>query len=196
MAPTDILFLRHAESTWNAARRSQGWADAPLSEAGRAACLEVARALRPLAVTALVSSDLTRARTTAELLGAELGAPVAHDARLREREMGWWTGLTSAAIEHEWAETLAAWRAGRLDRPPGGEYNPFVVTRVTAAIAAIAAGDHPGRSAGPVLVVSHGGVLSLLERRAGVERSSGANLAGRWLRVDGDRVEVGVEWSG
>ena len=70
-----ILFLiRHAESTWNAARRWQGWGDPPLSERGLEQAEALARALAGEAIDALFTSDLQRAAQTAAPLARALGA--------------------------------------------------------------------------------------------------------------------------
>src|SRR5260370_19441283 len=108
-----LLLVRHGESTWNAEGRWQGHADPPLSAVGvaqaRAAASGVSR------VAAVWSSDLVRARQTAELC-APAGVVVAEDPRLRERDVGSWTGLTRAATDDRCPRWLAAGR-----RPDGWE---------------------------------------------------------------------------
>ena len=84
-----LLLVRHGESTWNAEHRLQGQADPPLSELGR----EQAEALLPFLdgiPDRRLSSDLTRAVQTAELLGLA-GAPT--DPRWREIDIGEWAGF-------------------------------------------------------------------------------------------------------
>ena len=68
-----LLLVRHGESTWNAARRWQGWADPPLSDLGRRQAVEAAARLADLDLgDRVVASDLRRAIETAELLAAEV----------------------------------------------------------------------------------------------------------------------------
>lgn len=178
-----LLLLRHAQSTWNAERRWQGWADAPLSELGREQSRAMAAWLEGLGVpfTAVVSSDMERSLETARTVAALLGlGEVAVEPGLRERDVGDWSGRTADEIEDLWPGAIGAWRAGRLDRPPGGEHEPSFVRRVMTAVERLAAGD-----AGPLLVVTHGGVIRAVERHLGGDPRSTPNLSGRWLSTGG-----------
>lgn len=173
---TRVLLLRHGQSTWNAEGRWQGWADPPLSAAGEEQARQAAVALRGAGFDRIVSSDLVRAVRTAEVMAAELGvAAVERHPGLRERDVGEWSGCTTAEIEARWPGQLQAWRDGHLEQPPGGESRPALSERVMAAVAALAAGD------GVLLAVTHGGVIRLVERRLGIEASAPGNLCGRWI---------------
>lgn len=172
----------------------QGWADPPLSDSG----LGHARALgRDLAqggagepVVAALSSGLRRAAETAAAVAEACGCPPPGvDARLREREVGWLSGLTDAEARARWPDEVAGWREGRRDRPPGGESAESVLTRARAALeAAVPA----ARAVDGVLVaVSHGGLISALERVAGMGQGGFRNLSGRWVLVDDDGWRIG-----
>ena len=99
---TTLLLVRHGETDWNAARRIQGSTDIPLNDTGRAQARATATGLaermaeqyggvRPI----VVSSDLSRAHETAQIIAAELGTDVAHAyPQLRERSYGVAEGLT------------------------------------------------------------------------------------------------------
>jgi len=181
-----ILLLRHAQSEWNAEGRWQGWADAPLSEDGRLHALEAAGWIATLGIEAVACSDLRRASETAAVLARAAGAagPVV-DARLREREIGWWSGLRTDEIVERWPGQLEAWREGRLARPPGGETDESVLVRARAALRRLA-----GEAASWV-AVTHGGLIGALERATGVGRGPGTNLSGRWIHVAGDDLRPG-----
>ncbi|MDP9295247.1 MAG: histidine phosphatase family protein, partial [Actinomycetota bacterium] len=98
-----VLLLRHAQSVWNAERRWQGWADAPLSEEGERQAELVGGRLQEEGLTSAASSDLRRARRTAELISRSLGlGPVGVDRGLRERDVGEWSGLTAAEVDERW----------------------------------------------------------------------------------------------
>jgi len=178
---THVLALRHAESTWNEVDRWQGWGDPPLTTAGRIQATRVCPLL-PAEVGAVVSSDLRRASETAEILARALGVPLVVDEGLREIDIGRWTGLTSQEIEERWPGSLARWRAGLLDRPPGGESRIEALTRFMAALRRI-----PEVLNGPEdgLVCTHGGVLGLLSRHLNVTDDGPPihNCEGRWLGV-------------
>ena len=180
-----LLLVRHGQSTWNSAGRWQGWADAPLTTLGEEQARAGARGLAGLGIARVASSDLARARRTAELMAADLDlSDVIVDARLRERDVGDWTGLQTNDIHERWPGQLEAWREGRLERPPNGESDVDMLARVQAALAALAGRD------GMTLVVTHGGVIHLVVHSFGGEAVGVANLAGRWLEeglVLGDR---------
>lgn len=175
MSRTHLLLVRHGESTWNVAGRWQGQADPPLSELGERQAAAAAAGLDdpPAAVW---SSDLDRARRTAELLAEPHGlAPPRTDARLRERDVGEWSGLTRTEIEVRWPGWLAARHS-----PDGFETDELLVARGLAAIRDIAS-NAPGAT---VYVVTHGGMIRVLERHHGVEPEPVPNLGGRWIATD------------
>ena len=185
---TRILLVRHGESEWNAAGRWQGWADAPLSELGQQQAVEAAQGVG--AVDAVFSSDLSRAAETARIISELIGVgPVLTLEGLRERDVGEWSGLTRKEIGERWPETLEAWGRGEMPPPPGGESNEAIITRVLDALRSIAR-DWPHAE---VLVVSHGGVIRLLEAHHDVDAGpSPANLGGVIVDIDeGGQVKVG-----
>ena len=172
-AAARLLIVRHAQSEWNAAGRWQGQADPSLSELGRAQARAAAAAPVLGDTAAVVSSDLARARATAEIIAAAVGAgPVVADAGLRERRVGPWQGLTAQEIERRYPGDLAAGR-----RPAGWEGDDSLLARVLDALRRAAGLAGPGL----VVIVSHAGVLYALERYFGHEFEHIGNLGGRCL---------------
>jgi glucosyl-3-phosphoglycerate phosphatase len=145
-----LILLRHGESAWNAEGRMQGTADPPLSEAGSADARALAALVDGLRPDAVVSSDLLRARQTAEALG--LGDAL-RDPRWREAGLGRWTGRLAAEVVAEEGTAHAAWLEGS-GAPPGGEAFPDTCARVEAAIGELAASGVER-----ALVVTHGGPI-------------------------------------
>ena len=182
-----VLCVRHGLSTWNLARRWQGRADPPLSDEGRRRAAELGDALATTfgaRSVALWSSDLQRARATAEIIAGRLHTgPVAIDGRLRETDVGPWQGLTSVEIEAGWPGLLAEGR-----RPEGFEPEAEILGRVLPALDDIARQTPVG--AVPV-VVSHAGVLRAVRRHAGAVDEHLANLGGLWFAVDPDAGSIG-----
>src|SRR5450631_1737717 len=180
-----LLIVRHGESEWNREGRWQGWEDIALTAAGenqaRARGKELAAAR--LDFVGVHTSDLIRAARTAALLAEALGIPGAHrEPALRERFGGEWHGRDRDEIIAGWPEERAAWRRGELAAPPGGETDAQVLERVDRALVRIDETNPPG----PVLVVTHHGVLRLLANRAGVPVTELIpNLGGRWFDYDG-----------
>ena len=175
-----ILLVRHGQSEWNASGRWQGQADPPLSELGEEQAVAAARALGM--VDAIYASDLVRAHHTAELVAAQLGADVVVAPNLRERSAGEWEGRTRAEIEAGWPGFLESGR-----RPAGYEPDDSVLERVLTALEAIAAAHD-----GDVLVITHGGVVRVVERHLGGDAEGLIpNLGGLWLEHHGDGLRVG-----
>ena len=103
-APRRVIVLRHGETDHNAARIWQGHLDTPLSERGIEQADAVGPAIAALSPDRIVSSDLTRARLTAESVGRACGIPVALDPRFREIDVGAWQGLTASEVADRWPE--------------------------------------------------------------------------------------------
>jgi uncharacterized phosphatase len=171
----DVLALRHAPTSWNDERRRQGWSDQPLTEAARRAARAWADHA-PTSFSRVVSSDLQRARETAQIIATALALDdVESIGGLREQHQGAWTGLTKEEIKLRWPER----HRERPRRPVDGESAETVLRRVLAALAQLATA-HQGRR---VLLVTHSGVIQTLERAAGVDAPPVPYLEGRWFRV-------------
>jgi probable phosphoglycerate mutase len=128
-----LVLLRHARTAWNAERRFQGQADPPLDDVGRAQAYVVADLIAALAPDVLVSSDASRAIQTAEAIAHRLGIDVLADARLRERSLGHWEGLTRDEVAARYPDEFADWVAGRDVSGRGGESREEVARRAFAA---------------------------------------------------------------
>ena len=160
---TRLILIRHGETAWNRATRIQGHTDIPLSPLGLAQAERVAEALADERLAAIYSSDLSRARQTAEALARAQGLPVRLDASLRERAFGRFEGLSWDQIVQASPEESARWRRREPDFAVGGgeSLNTFSARCLDAARRAAAA--HPGDS---IALVAHGGVLDCLYRAA------------------------------
>ncbi len=153
---THLYLIRHGRTAWNHTDRLQGWADEPLDAIGQAQAGALAAALSEVAFEALYSSPLRRARETAEVIARPHGLPLRLDDRLRERNVGEWTGLTLDEARARAPELFSGdWRQPGA---PGGEPQSALAARVAAALDDIVAA-HPQ---GTVALVSHGGALSAL----------------------------------
>ena len=116
-----IFLARHGETAWNLEGRWQGHTDIPLSARGRSRRGRWRRACATLGIGHIRSSDLTRARETAEIVARELGiAEVMVDPRLRERSFGVFEGLTGAECAARFPDEWTRYQADRRCVPPGG----------------------------------------------------------------------------
>ncbi len=162
-AVTHILAIRHGETDWNTQQRLQGHTDIPLNAKGEEQARRLALALHDETLHAVYSSDLSRAKATAEALGRQRGLAVQHHAALRERGFGSFEGLTYTEVEERWPEEATRWRKRDLSfAPPGGESLPAFHERCVEALLKLAR-VHSGQT---IAVVAHGGVLDTWYRAA------------------------------
>jgi probable phosphoglycerate mutase len=163
--PRLLYLVRHGETDWNAEGRWQGHTDQPLNARGREQARALAERLRDAGLSAVVSSDLLRARETAMIVAETLGLALDYvDPDLRERTIGVFEGLTRADCERLHPEAWAAWVAHKHP-PPGAEGHQPLAERVTVAIGRAAA--RMLRPPGPLLLVTHGGAMRAALARAG-----------------------------
>lgn len=156
---TDIVFVRHGETSWNSSSRIQGHLDSGLTRMGIAQGRAVARTLSTETFDAIYSSDLGRAMQTAELIGESLGLKVIPDRRLREKCYGVVQGLTREEFEARYPEGFAAYRGGDPDYAvPEGESQLQVHTRAVECANELAE-RHAGQR---IILVTHGGILTCL----------------------------------
>lgn len=189
---SDLLVVRHAESTWNVEHRWAGWGDPPLSADGELQLRAVLGELADLGLQAVVSSDLLRARQTAAVVAEDLGlGPPILLSAMRERDAGAFTGKTSEEIAASWPELFERWRAGQSVDPPGAEPRESFIERVLGGL--VEAAGRAGEP--PALVVTHQGVIRVIQRHLGSPIAPLRNLEGLWVRVDGSTINAGQSFS-
>lgn len=168
-----ILLVRHGETALNAARVLQPL-DTPLSTRGLAQAAALGRRLAGQPVAAILSSDLPRARMTAQAVSDRCGVPVVTDVLLRERDFGELRGL---AYDNLGYDPLAM-----ADAPPGGESADTLLQRACDALVRMR--TLRAELDGDLVVVSHGlfirtlllGALALHETRFGGQRLANTSV--------------------
>jgi broad specificity phosphatase PhoE len=149
-----VYLARHGETEANAEGRVQGWLDPPLNDRGRAQARQLAAEAQPVGLRALYTSQLRRARETADIVAESVGIAPRVDDRFAESRRGDWEGRLLREIERDDPEGWEAWQhAGEDFRFPGGESLREHADRVEAGLAEVAAGPLPA------LVVCHGGTI-------------------------------------
>lgn len=144
MHATRIIAIRHGETAWNVDTRIQGHLDIPLNDTGLWQARQLARALADEPVAAIYTSDLQRARATAQAVADTTGAPLTPEPDLRERSFGHFQGRTFAQIEAELPEDALRWRKRDPHyAPEGGESLTALRERINATVHRLAA-RHPG----------------------------------------------------
>ncbi|MGC8861269.1 MAG: histidine phosphatase family protein, partial [Armatimonadota bacterium] len=109
-----VYLVRHGESAYNSEGRIQGQHDPPLTELGLRQAELVAGRLAEEKFDAVYSSDLVRARATAEVIAAGLGLSCETTPLLREARLGVIEGLTRAEVESKYQSSLHKWRVEPL----------------------------------------------------------------------------------
>lgn len=151
-----LVLLRHGRTAWNAEGRFQGHTDVELDEVGRAQAEAVAAELAPMGPARLWSSDLLRARATAEALGRACDLEPVLDARVREYDVGLRAGLTAAELQEQHPEQYAAWVSAGGGTVEGAESHATVSARVVDALEEFWAALAPATTG---IVVMHGAAL-------------------------------------
>ena len=149
-----ILLWRHGQTDWNTVNRFQGHSDIPLNAVGQYQAKHAANILVSMQPTKIISSDLSRARETAQALGSLTNLEVEIDIDLRETNGGLWEGKTGAENRAEDFQNFVRWIDGE-DNPAGttGEKRSDVATRAVGAIKR-ALGDLDNQL---LVVTTHGG---------------------------------------
>jgi len=156
---TRLILIRHGETDWNTEGRWQGQADVPLNRTGWSQADHLARSLESTGIAAIYSSDLQRARQTAQVLADSTGLPLHLDKRLREIHQGEWQGLLFSEIQRRYAQAYQDRQRDPLNfAAPSGEPVTQVRERILATVQEIVC-QHPDTT---VAVVSHGFVLAVL----------------------------------
>ncbi len=160
---TRLIAVRHGETAWNVEARLQGQLDIPLNDRGREQARRAARWLAEDAPDVVVSSDLARARATAEAIATFNRCPLLTDPGLRERSFGSFQGFTHAEVAERWPEQSLRWRQRDPDFAPGdGESLRVFHARCVETFDRIV-DQHAGKT---IVMVAHGGVLDCLYRAA------------------------------
>jgi probable phosphoglycerate mutase len=154
MTLTTFALIRHGQTDWNAQRRLQGATDIPLNDVGRGQARDAVSVVSGYEWDTIVSSPLSRAAETADVIAAGLGRTVARRVpELIERSFGPAEGL-QAGPELDALRIQGGFR--------GAESEDEAAHRGLAALEALAEEFNGGR----VLVVAHGTLLRVSLSRA------------------------------
>lgn len=183
---TQLLLVRHGQTDWNLARRYQGQTDIPLNPTGISQAEELADTLQKEQFDAIYSSDLSRAKQTAQIVAEKLGMSITTDPRLREICKGIWEGMSFDEVKGKYAAALSQDHADPANsRTPGGE----TVAEVAARMAAAANDISLRYPEGSILVVSHGLAVSTLYCQA-----NKVPLSEVYQFIPENAVPIKIEW--
>jgi len=149
----ELILVRHGETLHNVNRITQGWSDSDLSDRGREQVQRVAERLKDMRPTALYSSPLGRAMSTARAIAEATGLEVVPLDDLREMNYGRWEGRAFIDIREEDEEIYRRWIADEDCPCPEGESHADVRRRMLRAFESV-------NSERPILV-AHGTAIRI-----------------------------------
>ncbi len=150
-----IYLIRHGQTDWNLDRRLQGQTDIPLNNNGKEQAEEAAKEIVDLKIDRIISSDLSRAKETAEIINKKIRKEITFDKRLREVNYGDYEGKLIETIKDEDWDVF-----NQNPEKKNGESRKHVYERVKSFLQEINEEEN-------VLVVTHGGALRMMLYYAG-----------------------------
>jgi len=170
-----VVLWRHGQTDWNLANRFQGHSDIPLNETGIDQARRAAPLLYGLRPSKIISSDLIRAKQTAQELANISRLPIHIDPGLRETNGGKWEGRTGAENRADDYEKFVNWLDGN-DEPAGdfGERRSEIALRAVTAIE-----NALEKEIETLVVVTHGGTARIIiGKMLGLPMTQWASIGG------------------
>ena len=170
-----VVLWRHGQTDWNLANRFQGHSDIPLNETGIDQARRAAPLLYGLRPSKIISSDLIRAKQTAQELANISRLPIHIDPGLRETNGGKWEGRTGAENRADDYEKFVNWLDGN-DEPAGdfGERRSEIAIRAVTAIESALE-----KEIETLVVVTHGGTARIIiGKMLGLPMTQWASIGG------------------
>jgi phosphoserine phosphatase len=156
---TEVFLVRHGQTDANVDDYYMGWSDEDLNELGYQQAHRLSVRLAGLPISAIYSSPLRRARTTASIIAGPHGLEVQVLTDLIEIQLGDWQGLHRDEIKRRWPEL---WRQSRTDPSdltlPNGESYIRVTERAVRALKTIIETNHGKQAA----IVTHEVIIKVL----------------------------------
>ncbi len=157
---TTFYILRHGQTQWNVEKRIQGQGDSPLTDEGLLQAASAAQRLKGVHFDKAFSSDLLRAKRTAEIIAAEHKLEVEATRLLRERSWGIFEGKSQEVFVkfNDYIKTLKDEEKHRYKADESVESDEDIAIRMLTFLRETALA-YPGKT---ILVVSHGGIMRSL----------------------------------
>ena len=167
-----LYIMRHGETPYNVEKRLLGHLEIDLNENGIGDARHMGAYLKNRGIQQIYASPLRRAAHTAEIVAAEIDAPIIFEARLCEVSFGDYEGMKiSEAKKHGIYDERDRDRMNY--RPPGGESYAMLLVRLKDFIKDVSLFD---RTRPPRLVVGHQGVLRMFAAELGIFAAAEAML--------------------
>lgn len=188
-----IYIVRHGETEWNLKRIVQGQMDSPLTDLGISQAKDLAKELREIKFDLVFSSDLLRAKKTAEIIAAEHKLTVETTELLRERAFGKLEGKPVEALR-AFEDLFAKLKHEEIfvyKSSPDVESDKEITTRLITFLRETAI-THAGKK---ILVVTHGGVMRAFLIRLGVTDYKKPMFVGNggYIKLETDGIDFEVK---
>lgn len=144
-----IYITRHGQTDWNVRKKVMGKCDEPLNAAGIEQAKSTRDKIAGTPIDLIISSPLSRAKQTAEIINEVLGAPIIYDERISERDFGEFEGLATKDFDFD-----GYWNYYKNDHYQQAENIRDFFARIYAFLDDIVE-QHAGKN---IMLVAHGGV--------------------------------------
>lgn len=151
---TRIYLARHGETHWNVEKRLQGQCDSELTQQGIKQANTLIEKSRELGISQIISSNLGRAQSTAEIIAQALKQGTYTFAGLEERHFGLWQGKQYSAVADQ-PYYYQIFNQVTDHQPPSGESALAAVARFSMALKDIIKQSVDDLT----LVISHGDIM-------------------------------------
>lgn len=155
-----LIFVRHGKDD---DKYRGGWSKIDLTPEGIAQAKQLAQYLCDnndiYKITHIISSDLTRAKTTANIISAELGLPVQEEYNIREINNGYLSDMPNSVANKKYPGLY--FRSLEMDESyPNGESPNEFYRRIKEWFSNITSDSNNANS--NILIVTHGGVINII----------------------------------
>ena len=188
-----IYLVRHGQTDHNAKNMFYGWTDCDINGIGIKQAEELEKFFGTVSYDKIYTSDLLRARHTAEIIRGEKAVPIIADASFREMYYGDWEDRELPYIKENYTEELERWmKEWQVFSIPNGEVFTDFCVRIETALKKLIS-ENKGKT---VLLVSHGGAMSAI-----LCYLSGSSYDSFWrfpsyqgcyseVRISGNRISI------
>lgn len=153
--PIRLYLMRHGETNANKSRIVQGWDDSELSENGRKKVERTSNFLKDEGIRFIFSSDLKRARETANIVAEFLKLPYALHPGLREQNFGDYEGKPYPVLFRDMKRAKKSFDTFVPDNgEPGAEFKKRIFMCMDQIIE-----ETDGQS---LLLITHGGTIQII----------------------------------
>lgn len=187
-----LYLVRHGQTDWNANGITQGQADIPLNSEGIKQTQALARNLRNIKFNAVFSSDLIRAKKTAEIISLERKMAVETTRLLRERRYGKLDGKPWQLMQKYYDTWEKLSKKARTEYKPyaGYETDEEVISRIITFLRETAV-RYPGKT---ILIVCHGSIMrTFLNHLSEETYLSGSISNGGFIKLESDGVDFFIK---